>query len=166
MNWLYWNFALSATDEVINFKEKRLSAIFWNLSCAFKGIWAILTGLSDDALTIIVPLVGRHSRSFCNISTMICSQPSRNLLFFSGAMFSFWTASLVAAPKSVRYSSSWLFFQIGEKFFVHHFSEIDSIVNFLFLVNQPHQTIKDQANFTKHKWKKWTITLENDKIWF
>ena len=30
---------------------------------------------------------------------------------------------------------------LREKFFVHHFFEIDSIVNFLLLVNQPHQII-------------------------
>lgn len=53
---------------------------------------------------------------------------------------------------------------IGERFFVHHSSEIDSIVNFLFLVNQRHQTIKNQTSFIKHESKKWTINLENEKI--
>ena len=143
VNWPYWNFSLSTTDEVINFKEKRLSAIFWDPFCGFEGTWAILTGLSDDTLTTTVRLVGR--RSF-------------------GSNVEFLTESFVAAPKSAPYSN-WLFL-VGEKFFVHHFSGADNIVNFLFLVNQPQQMIKDQTNFIKHEWMKRTITLENDKIWF
>ena len=163
MNWSYWNFSLSTTDEVINFKEKRLSAIFWDPFCAFEGIRAILTGLSDDTLTTTIRLVGRCSKSFSNISTTICFQPLQNLLFFWEQCWDL-TESFVAAPTSTPYSN-WLFL-IGEKFFFHHFSGADNIVNFLFLVNQPQQMIKDQTNFIKHEWKKWTITLENDKIWF
>ena len=89
LNWSYWNFTLSATatDKVINFKEKR--AIFWNLFCAFEGIRAILTGLSVDALTTIIRLVGRRHRSFSNISITKDLPTAFAKSFFSGAMLSF-----------------------------------------------------------------------------
>ena len=35
----------------------RLSAILWNLFCTFEGIRAILTELSDEALTITIRLI-------------------------------------------------------------------------------------------------------------
>ena len=97
-NWLYWNFALSATDEVTNFKEKEIS---------FHFLEYLLTGLSNDTLASTIWLVGRWFRSFSYISNKICLQPSPNLLFLR-EMFSFLMASLMAAPKSIRYSSSWL----------------------------------------------------------
>ena len=126
MKWLYWNFALSATDEVINYK--RSSAIFWNLFCDFEGICAILSGLSDEALTITIPLIGRCSRSFSNVSTTIFLQPSKNLLWlgvgggWGGGNVEILTTSFVAALISTRHSSSWLLW-IFEKFFALHFSD-------------------------------------------
>ena len=64
-------------------------AIFWNLFCAFEGIRAILTGLSVDALTTIIRLVGRRHRSFSNISITKDLPTAFAKSFFSGAMLSF-----------------------------------------------------------------------------
>ena len=119
-----------------DFKEKVYQP-FSGIFCAFGEIRAILTGLNDDALTTTIRLVGRHSRNFSIISTMICLHPSHKISFLGNNVELF--NSIKAFFNLVAL--------IGEKFFVHHFSEIDSIVNFLFHVNQPHQTIKDQTKF-------------------
>ena len=63
-----------------DFKEKVYQP-FSGIFCAFGEIRAILTGLNDDALTTTIRLVGRHSRNFSIISTMICLHPSQNLFF-------------------------------------------------------------------------------------
>ena len=154
MKWLYWNFALSATDEVINYK--RSSAIFWNLFCDFEGICAILSGLSDEALTITIPLIGRCSRSFSNVSTTIFLQPSKNLLWLGvgggGGGGQCWDFNNIICGSP--YINKAFFKLVALNFWEILCSSLFRLSNFFFLQKQPRQLIKGHTNFFKQEWMK------------
>ena len=109
VNWSYWNLALSATKELINFKEYSRSTKRTNLFDMGAAWMAMLLGLIEEEFLTKAYWIGTRYWNFSSrLATNNLHSP-RNFRLFSVASLASDKSSFATAPISIKKSSIWLF---------------------------------------------------------